>query len=662
MDVKKYILQRPKPVARPDWGDVLDDEQRAVVEAPAGYVLAVAGAGSGKTRALTYRVAHLLHQGTRPERLMLCTFTNRAAREMLRRVEGLANVEVSRMWAGTFHHVGNRVLRRYGEAMGQTADYSILDRADATELLARVIAGRRGLKGRSRFPRANVLGGLISLAANTGRTIAWLLLTEYRRFAHDGEEIEAVAAAYHERKNKLGVRDFDDLLLGWRDALTAHPDVAAELQDRFQHVLVDEYQDVNRLQAEITDAMAQGHGSLTVVGDDDQSIYSFRGADSDAILRFGERHPTAVVYKIQNNYRSTPQILSLASRSVAHNAHRHDKTLRAVRTTGELPVVVGVDDVYQQAAFVAQRVLEIHEDEDVPLAQMAVLFRAHAHSLELQVELTRRQIPFTVRAGLRFFEQAHIKDALAHLRWQTNPQDELAAMRVLRLQPGIGASTATRTMEHVQSLAAEPVFAGLFSAREHAGLSGRAQSQLRRLAELFGQLEAANGPAEALRTVLEGPYRDYALRQFANAEERLQDLSQLADHAERYDTTSALLSDIALMAGMAAESFAPDEAPDDCLTLSTIHQAKGLEWRVVFVLWLCDGHFPSAPALRDPGGEQEERRLFHVAATRARDQLTLVHPLFAEQRGLPRVITRVSRFLGELEGQDLFERWRIELE
>jgi len=660
--VKKYILQRPKPVARPDWSDELDDEQRAVVEAPAGYVLAVAGAGSGKTRALTYRVAHLLNQGTRPERLMLCTFTNRAAREMLRRVETLASVEVSRMWAGTFHHVGNRVLRRYADAMGQAADFSILDRADSFDLLSRVIADRPGQGRRSRFPRANVLGGLISLAANTGQTIAELLCTDYQRFAHDGDEIEAVAAAYDERKRKLGVRDFDDLLLGWRTALTEHPDVAAELQDRFQHVLVDEYQDVNRLQAEITDAMAVGHGSLTVVGDDDQSIYGFRGADAEAILRFGERHRAAVVYKIQNNYRSTPQILGLASRSVAHNVHRHDKTLRAVRATGELPVVVGVDDVYQQAAFVAQRVLEIHEDENVPLQQMAVLFRAHSHSLELQVELTRRQIPFTVRAGLRFFEQAHIKDALAHLRWQTNPPDELAAMRVLRLQPGIGASTASRTIEHVQSLTARPLSAGLASAQEHAGLPGRARGQLTRLARLFGQLEDTSGPAAALRTVLDGPYRDHALRQFANAEERLQDLSQLADYAERYDTTAALLSDIALMAGMAAESIAPGEPPDDCLTLTTIHQAKGLEWKAVFVLWLCDGHFPSAPALRDPGGEEEERRLFHVAATRARDQLALIHPLFAEQRGLPRVITRVSRFLGELEGQDLFERWSIELE
>lgn len=662
MQVKKYTLKRTALSTSPgvDWGDALDAEQRTVVEAPPGYLLAVAGAGTGKTRALTYRVAHLLARGTLPERLMLCTFTNRASGEMLRRVEELAQVQVSRMWAGTFHHVGNRVLRRYAEDLGHPADFSILDRADSVDLLTRVVADRES-GHRRRFPQAGVLVGMISLAANTGRSLVDLLANEYHRFAHHTEEIEAVAAAYALRKRKLAVRDFDDLLLGWRDALTEHPTVAAELQERFQHVLVDEYQDVNHLQAEITDLMAAGHGSLTVVGDDDQSIYAFRGADAQAILGFAERHPSATVHRIQTNYRSTPEIVRLASLSVARNVRRHEKTLRPSRDAGSLPVVVAVDDVYQQAAFVAQRVLDLHQDESLDLADMAVLFRAHAHSLELQVELTRCQIPFTVRAGLRFFEQAHIKDALAHLRWVVNPADELAAMRVLRLQPGIGAATASRTIAHVSNQRTV-LHRALESALAEKGLVSRGQGRLRALVTLFAHLDNDAGPAAALRAVAEGPYRDLALARFGNAEERLEDLAQLADHAERYEAVSPFLNDITLMAGMAAESFGPGEPPDDCLTLSTIHQAKGLEWKAVFVLWLCDGHFPSAPALRDPHGEEEERRLFHVAATRARDQLTLVHPMFAEQRGLPRVLTRASRFLTELDTPDLYERWRIELE
>lgn len=659
MEVKKYTLKRTAPAPDADWGDVLDAEQRAVVKAPPGYLLAVAGAGTGKTRALTYRVAHLLAQGTLPERLMLCTFTNRAAQEMLRRVEQLSQVKVSRLWAGTFHHVGNRVLRRYAEELGHPVDFSILDRSDSVDLLTRVIADRSTAR-RQRFPQAGVLIGMISLAANTGRSLADLLGGEYQRFAHHLDEIEAVARAYADRKRRLSVRDFDDLLLGWREALTDHPAVASDLQERFQHVLVDEYQDVNRLQADITDLMAVGHGSLTVVGDDDQSIYAFRGADAQAILTFPERHPTATVYRIQTNYRSTPEILRLATVSVARNHRRHDKTLRPSRDPGTLPVVVAVDDVYQQASFVAQRVLDLHEDEGLALGDMAVLFRAHAHSLELQVELTRCQIPFIVRAGMRFFEQAHIKDALAHLRWLVNPTDELAAMRVLRLQPGIGAATASQLISHVSAQSTE-LHRALDSALA-SNIASRGKSRLRGLATFFSSLDDDPGPAVALRAVAAGPYKDLALARYGNAAERLEDLAQLADHAERYEALGPFLSDITLMAGMAAESFGPGDHPDDCLTLSTIHQAKGLEWKAVFVLWLCDGHFPSAPALRDPHGEEEERRLFHVAATRAQDQLTLIHPMFAAQRGLDRVLTRPSRFLTENDLPDLFERWQIELE
>ena len=660
MEIKKYKLKRPPPPPTSDWGTALDEEQRRVVEAPAGYLLAVAGAGSGKTRTLTYRVAHLIRQGTPPERLMLCTFTNRAAREMLRRVESLVEVDSGRLWAGTFHHVGNRVLRLFADQMGHSADFTILDRTDALDLLARVVAERPNLSRHKRFPQANVLGGIFSLAANTGRSLDDLLAHEYRRFAHDGEEIAAVAQAHADRKRRLGVRDFDDLLLGWREALEQHPAVSAELQNRFLHVLVDEYQDVNRLQADITDLMAAGHKSLTVVGDDDQSIYSFRGADAEAILRFGERHPTATVYRIQTNYRSTPEILGLASLSVAHNTRRHAKTLRPSRPPGPLPVAVSVEDVHQQAAFVAQRVLELHEEEELLLGDMAVLFRAHAHSLELQVELTRRQIPFTVRAGLRFFEQAHIKDTLSYLRWHANPQDEFSGMRVLKLQPGIGAGLASRTIDHLSSAHCASLHEGLESVLTGASLSGRARVRIRELATFFAHLAQVDGPGAALRAVFEGPYRDYAMARFSNAEDRIGDLSQLADYAEQYDDITRLLDDITLMAGMAAEGFKPGDPPDDALTLSTVHQAKGLEWQAVFVLWLCEGHFPSRLALRDPLGDEEERRLFHVAVTRAQNHLALVHPLFAEQGGHPRVITRPSRFLSELEGQDLFEHWRVE--
>ncbi len=672
MDVKKYTLRRSAPPPRVDFGDALDAEQRQVVEAPPGYVLAVAGAGSGKTRALTHRVARLILQGTPPERLLLCTFTNRAAREMTRRVQELADVELRGLWAGTFHHVGNRILRQHADRLGLSPDYSILDRGDATDLMGRVVAERAGGRRTARFPQPGLLLSMISSAANTMVPLSTVLEGDYARFVHQQEAIAHVAEAYAEKKRQLNLLDFDDLLGGWLTLLQEHPDVAEQLQQRFLHVLVDEYQDVNRLQATLTDAMALGHDSLTVVGDDDQSIYAFRGAWPDAMLRFSERHPTAQIHRIQSNYRSRPEVLRLANASISHNRRRHEKQLRPVRSPGTLPVVVSVQDVYQQAAFVAQRVLELHEDEGLPLSAMAVLYRAHAHSLELQVELTRRQIPFTVRAGLRFFEQAHIKDALAHLRWQVNPLDELAGMRVLRLLPGVGAATATRVLQHLAQRPPACLSAGLRATLSASGITGRGRAQIKALVPLFEGLDAQPAPGPALRTVGAGPYREIALGRYANAETRLEDLGQLADFADPYEDAGTFLQEISLMAGMAAEGFQPGEPPDDQLTLSTVHQAKGLEWDAVFVLWLCEGHFPSAMALRDPDGEEEERRLFHVAATRARNHLTLVHPILAEQGGLSRVLTRPSRLLVELDAgpaapgaggdapAELFERWRVE--
>lgn len=658
MDVKRYTLRRaaPPPAAPAD----LDDEQRAVVEAPPGYLLVVAGAGSGKTRALTYRVARLLERGAPPERILLCTFTNRAAKEMVRRVEELTGLAPERLTAGTYHHVASRLLRRHADRIGLSPDYSILDRSDAAELLGRVIADRPAAARAQRFPQASVVAAVLSAAINTGRALGEVVTRDYARFLHHLDEIVAVAEAYGARKRRLGLLDFDDLLLGWQALLTQHPSLVGELQDRFLHVLVDEYQDVNTLQVEITDAMALGHGSLTVVGDDDQSIFGFRGASVDAMLRFPERHPGAAVHRLQTSYRCTPEILRLANASIALAPRRHAKTLRAARETGSLPVVVSVQDAYQQAAFVAQRVLELHEEEQIPLSAMGVLFRAHAHSLELQVELTRRQIPFTVRAGLRFFEQAHVKDALAHLRWITNPQDELAGLRVLRLQRGIGSATAARVLEHLQLQGCRSLPEGLASSLTTSGVTGLARKRLGELGPHFASLAEAKGPAEALRAVTRGPYRDLALSLYPNGETRLEDLERLADYAETWTETSAFLQEISLMANLAAESVRPGEPPTDQLTLSTVHQAKGLEWRAVFLLWLAEGHFPSSLALRDPEGEEEERRLFHVAVTRARDLLTLCFPLLSKEGGQGRLILRPSRFLAELTDPTLTERWQVE--
>jgi len=662
MEVKRYRLRRqPLPATGlgPELLEDLDQEQRAVVEAPPGILLVTAGAGTGKTRALTYRAAALIQRGTAPGRLLLATFTNRAAREMTKRLERLLGRETTDLWCGTFHHLGARLLRAHGETLGISPRFTILDRSDAADLLGQLIAERPTAERGRRFPQPGLLSTIISLAAGTMRPIEDIVAQRYPRFAHQTEAICRVAERYAERKRALGVLDFDDLLDGWLTLLRDHPAAALEIQQRFEHVLVDEYQDVNRLQAEIAESMAEVNESLTVVGDDDQSIYAFRGAWPDAMLLFGERHPSARICRLQTNYRSTPELLALANDSIAMNVRRHDKRLAASRPSGPRPVAVSVEDVEQQAAFVAQRILDLQQEDGLALRDMAVLFRNHAHSLEIQVELTHRRIPFVLRSGLRFFEQAHVKDVLAHLRWQVNPADELAATRVLRLQPGIGPAMSQRVIQHLASIEPSLLSIGLRSSLTASGVSGRGRGRIKALVPLMESLEQAQNPGVAIRYVATGPYAELAHARYANAAERLEDLAQLADYAERYQTTEAFVSEVALMQGLSAEAFKEAEEPDDRLTLSTTHQAKGLEWEAVFVVWLCDGHFPSALALRDPTGEEEERRLFHVAVTRAKRTLTLVHPIMAASGNMGQVITRPSRLIMELPNPEVLERWRV---
>ncbi|MCA9638569.1 MAG: ATP-dependent helicase, partial [Myxococcales bacterium] len=444
----KYVIKQVAPRRQPfDLTHDLNPQQRAVVEAPAGEILVLAGAGTGKTRTLTYRVARLVAGGVSPERILLVTFTNRAAREMTARVEELLGIDMRKASAGTFHHMGNRILRRMGHALGLSPSFGILDPEDARTLLAGVIA-EQGLAqlSRKRFPTPKVLAGLISLASGTRRPLAKVIEEHKLKLLDQAPMMEAVAKGYAERKRAMNLVDFDDLLGLWALLLEdpEHRAIADELRASYDHVLVDEYQDINALQGALCDQMAANHGSLICVGDDAQSIYSFRGADFTQISHFMVRHPKAQILKLTVNYRSTPEILALSNRSIAHNRNQHRKELQAVKPSGHVPAVIPLRDVYQQAELVAQRVLELHHEQNLPLSRIAVLYRNHAHSLELQVELTRRQIPFAVRSGLRFFEQAHIKDVVAYLRARQNPQDSLAWIRLLRLWPGIGSQTAER--------------------------------------------------------------------------------------------------------------------------------------------------------------------------------------------------------------------------
>jgi DNA helicase-2/ATP-dependent DNA helicase PcrA len=660
----KYVLKTSAPQRQAfDLTRELNPQQIAVVEAPARELLVLAGAGTGKTRTLTYRVAKLVAGGCPPERILLCTFTNRAAREMVTRVEGLLGVDMRRCSAGTFHHIGNRVLRRYGPAVGLGPDFGILDPEDARTLLGSVVAelGVEALTAR-RFPQPKVLCNLIGLASGTRQPLARVVEQHDLKLLDQAGMIEQVARRFAERKREMNVCDFDDLLAHWLRILEDPQlaGVADELRAGYDHVLVDEYQDINALQGALCDQMALGSGSLTCVGDDAQSIYSFRGADFSQIGAFRARHPRADIYKLTINYRSTPQVLALANRSIAHNRSQYPKELVAVKPDGMRPALIPLRDVFQQSEFVAQRVLELHHEFGVPLARMAVLYRNHSHSLELQVELTRRQIPFTVRSGLRFFEQAHIKDVVAYLRARQNPRDALSWVRLLRLWPGVGAQTA----EQLATLLAQSSQPSAQVLAEQAALArGRAREALARLATLWAALgdPGLRSPGDMIRRVVEQHYGEYADRNFPNAAARKDDLAQLAGYAERYPGASEFLGELALVQGIAAENVMGAEPPDDMLVLSTIHQAKGLEWPICFVLWLADGRFPMATAMRQAADLEEERRLFYVAATRAGDELYLTYPVLEETRDGPSHMLRPSKFLVECDTSPaVFERWQIE--
>jgi DNA helicase-2/ATP-dependent DNA helicase PcrA len=672
----KYVLKTEAPRrAAFDASRDLNPEQRAVVEAEPGAILVIAGAGTGKTRTLTYRVAQLVARGCRPERILLCTFTNRAAREMCARVEALLAIDMQRCSAGTFHHMGNRLLRRWGEHVGLGSDFGILDSEDARAMLASVIAelGLKALSAR-RFPEPKLLFALLGLAQGMGTPLADVIAARATQLVPQVPAILDVCDRYAARKRAMNVCDFDDLLVHWHRLLTLpeHAEVAAELRRSYDHVLCDEYQDVSSIQGALCDLMAADSGSLTCVGDDAQSIYSFRGADFDQISAFTRRHPGARVLPLVTNYRSTPEILELCNRSIAHNRVAHAKELRAVRLSGARPAVIPLRDVYQQAEFVAQRVLEIHHEQNLPLSKMAVLYRNHSHSLELQVELTRRQIPYAVRSGARFFEQAHIKDVVAYLRAHENPRDAMAWVRLLRQWPGIGLQTAEQLASALSGV--DPTKAEVTGAppprdevpgvlrQRAAGSRGRAAEALLRLATLFELLARPDqrSPGAAIRRVVESHYAEYADRSFTNADVRKDDLEHLAAYAERYGTSQEFLAELALFEGISAESVAAAEPSDDKLILSSIHQAKGLEWPITFVLWLVDGRFPTSQSLRTPAELEEERRLFYVAGTRAADELYLCYPTLEQGRDGPATLMRASRFLTEIDRlPNVFDRWQI---
>jgi DNA helicase-2/ATP-dependent DNA helicase PcrA len=679
---RQYTLQRAarSTSVHIDYAAELNEQQLAAVTAAPGPLLVIAGAGSGKTRTLTYRVAYLLENGIDPRNILLLTFTNKAARQMLDRVANLLPFDASGIWGGTFHSIGNRMLRRHGSALGYNSGFTIMDREDQKDLINTVVVNAGIDPKEIRFPKGDVLAEIFSFVINTETPMEELLAGRFPYFLPLLDKIKDVHARYEKKKKATNLLDFDDLLEKTLSMLQQHERIAEIYRRQFQFILVDEYQDTNKIQADLIDTLARDHRNVMVVGDDAQSIYSWRGANFKNILEFPKRYPDAQVFKIEMNYRSVPEILGVANAAISANIEQFRKNLAPTRESNAVkPAIVALNDGSEQAQFVAQRILELR-DEDVDLSDIAVLYRAHYHAIELQLELSRRGIPYQITSGIRFFEQAHIKDVTSFLRLVVNPRDEVAFKRMVKLLPGIG----NRSAENLWNAWDKSVVAGIADPGSRitptpAGVTdpgysckfgerllamsppARSRKSWEQLAHTLDEIAPGgqpNPPSEMIASVVEAIYDDYAKVNFTNYELRREDLNQLAAFARQFKDLNEFLSQLALISNVDAEAAPNQTADKEAVNLSSVHQAKGLEFHAVFVIWLTDGMFPSSRSLDSRDALEEERRLFYVAVTRARDELYLSYPQMRLNAGYGDVFQRPSRFLKEIPNK-LVEDWQV---
>ena len=605
-----------------DYASELNEQQYLAVSSKPGPVLVIAGAGSGKTRTLTHRVAYLIDQGVEVGNILLLTFTNKAAREMVDRVNELVPQDMSALWSGTFHSIGNRILRRHADALGYSSSFSILDRDDQKSLMSALIKALPvDLQGR-RFPKADLVASIFSLAENTYEDLDEILETRYPHLEEWAEELKKIRKGYQKKKKETNSMDFDDLLILTLKLLKENEDLQRLYQKKFRHVLVDEYQDTNRVQCDLIDILVGGKQYLMVVGDDAQSIYSWRGADMDNILSFQEKYPDAQIFKIETNYRSVPEVLELSNAAIRPNKSQFDKELRPARDGGLMtPALVALDDPSYQAVFVGERIDELIGAGFDP-NDIAVLYRAHYHSMEIQMELTRMDIPFQITSGLRFFEQAHIKDVSAMIRFVVNGRDEVSFKRMLLLLPGIGQKTADNlwlawvNTPVAKNLEIPSSFSEVLLPMKVPAKAKDTWEQLCHTLDELAPDGSLAAPSSMIFSILEGVYDVYMRASFENYESRRQDIEQLMQYSEGFEDILEFLAQLSLMSATdgdpSGDKSKKKKEEENGVTLSSIHQAKGLEWKVVFVVWLADGMFPNSRVLDsgDLAALEEERRLF----------------------------------------------------
>jgi DNA helicase-2/ATP-dependent DNA helicase PcrA len=646
-----------------DFRASLNDEQFAAVTAEPGPLLILAGAGSGKTRTLTYRVAYLLSKGVKPWEILLLTFTNKAAKEMLHRVQDLTGVEPSRFWGGTFHSIGNRALRIYGEAIGLPKNFTILDADESESLLKQVVESENKLFFKDKTnPKPGPLFNVLSLARNTQKSVIETVERQFQQYSEIKMMLPPFATAYAKKKRDQGVLDYDDLLELWLELLQKSPEVATYFANRFKHVLVDEYQDTNTLQSQIIDTLAPHH-RIMAVGDDAQCIYSWRGADFENIMTFPDRHPGTAIHRIETNYRSTPQILGLANGVLeAQPKGRHfDKELRASRANSHKPAVVQTIDDREQAEFIFKRIRSLIEDDGVSAGEIAILYRSHFHALEVQLALSRAGVPYQITSGVKFFERQHVRDLIAFIQFVANPRNESAWQRIAILLPKIGDKGAQKihaaAYEHAKLMQRDFIDA-LATDDVKTKVSKDAKDEWTSFCASLKQISdvmRTGKPDSVVSTAIDGWYGDYMKGEYADYIDRLEELKALIGFASRFDDIAEMLSQVALMNGETSDRSV--EVPPDSVKLTTVHQSKGLEFDVVFVIGVADGMFPGRRAI-EAGDVEEERRLFYVAVTRAKNELYICYPKVASRAGPGGMLLTPSRFITELD-PSLYEPVRI---
>ncbi|MCC6025818.1 MAG: ATP-dependent helicase, partial [Caldimicrobium sp.] len=617
----------------------LNPAQREAVESIEGPVLVIAGAGSGKTRTLTTRLAYLVSLGIPAERILLLTFTRKAAREMITRAEALVGNSCGKVQGGTFHSLCHYMLRQYGYLLGFSPNFTVLDRGDSEDLL-NLLKNSLGFPGAKRHaPKKETLATILSKIKNQGKTLEEIITTEYPNFVDLIPQIERLFKEYELYKREHQLMDYDDLLINWLTILKEYPQVREEVGRRYNYIMVDEYQDTNLLQGEIVVYMASSHRNVMAVGDDSQSIYGFRGANYRNIFDFPKHFPEARIIKLEQNYRSTQPILDLANAVIERSKIKYTKVLFTEKKEGPKPILFRAKDDHAGSEFVADEILRLTNEEGVPLSQIAVLMRAAFHSYDLELELTKRGIPFVKYGGLKLLESAHIKDVVSILRILVNPYDFLSWNRVLLLLEGVGPRSAERI---VNLLKTSDLESAIFNIKRQFS-----QPELQKLLNLFQELMGKRlPPLETLSQVLSFYEPIFERTYFEDAHRRERDLESLIALSEKYETLEEFLTDLVLEPIYSSE--VEGERKEEILTLSTIHSAKGLEWHTVFVLSVIEGRFPSSYSLLNPEELEEERRLFYVAVTRAKERLYLIAPLTIYVPGEGRTFAKLSRFLQEV--------------